>query len=143
MRFDLDQYLEEHNVITKQSMSTVDPEVEILQNALDFSNIKVRDCMVPRTEIVGIHINDTIPNLRKKFIKTGHSKVLVYKENLDNVIAYVHSYEMFKNPEQIKDILLPISLLPESLLAQTALDKLLKEMFYHKSWSFWLLFMVF
>ena len=126
-RIDLDQYLEEHNLIAKQSMQEIDPEVEILQNALDFSNIKVRDCMVPRTEIVGININDSIINLRREFIKTGHSKILVYKENLDNVIAYVHSYEMFKNPKKIQDILLPISLLPESLLAQTALDKLLKE----------------
>ncbi|MAQ70022.1 MAG: hemolysin [Flavobacteriales bacterium] len=126
-RIDLDQYLEEHNLITKQSMQEIDPEVEILQNALDFSNIKVRDCMVPRTDIVGISINDTILNLRSKFIKTGHSKILVYKENLDNVIAYVHSHEMFKNPKNIQDILLPISLLPESLLAQKALDKLLKD----------------
>ncbi|MAZ58391.1 MAG: hemolysin [Flavobacteriales bacterium] len=126
-RIDLDQYLEEHNLITKQTMQEVDTEVEILQNALDFSNIKVRDCMVPRTEIVGININDSMLNLRRQFIKTGHSKVLVYKENLDNVIAYVHSYEMFKNPKKIQDILLPISLLPESLLAQTALDKLLKD----------------
>jgi len=126
-RIDLDEYLEEHNLIAKQSMQEIDPEVEILQNALDFSNIKVRDCMVPRTEIVGININDSILNLRTQFIKTGHSKILVYKENLDNVIAYVHSYEMFKNPQKIQDILLPISLLPESLLAQTALDKLLKD----------------
>jgi CBS domain containing-hemolysin-like protein len=126
-RIDLDQYLEEHNLITKQSSQEIDPEVEILQNALDFSNIKVRDCMVPRTEIVGININDSIINLRNQFIKTGHSKILVYKENLDHVIAYVHSYEMFKDPKKIQDILLPISLLPESLLAQSALDKLLKD----------------
>ncbi len=126
-RFDLDEYLEEHNEIAKQSTTGIDPEVEILQNALDFSNIKVRDCMVPRTDIVGINIDDTISNLRKKFIQTGHSKILVYKENLDSIIAYVHSYELFKNPKRIKDILLPISLIPESVLAQDALDKLLKD----------------
>jgi len=126
-RIDLDQYLEEHNSIAKDSVDGIDPEVEILQNALDFSNIKVRDCMVPRTDIVGININDSIINLRKKFIKTGHSKILVYKENLDNIVAYVHSYELFKNPDNIKDILLPIALIPESSLAKTALDKLLKD----------------
>ena len=126
-RMDLDHYLEEHNTITKKSMKEIDTELEILQNALDFSNIKLRDCMVPRTDIVGININDTIDNLRQKFIKTGHSKILVYKKNLDNVIAYVHSYEIFKNPDNIQDILLPISILPESLLAQKALDKLLKD----------------
>ena len=126
-RVDLDDYLEEHNEIAKKSTDGVDPEIEILQNALDFSTIKVRDCMIPRTEIVGISIEDSIVNLRKKFIQTGHSKILVFKENLDNVIAYVHSYELFKKPKSIKDILLPISIIPESLLAQAALDKLLKE----------------
>ena len=126
-RVDLDEYLEEHNEIAKQSVEGIDPEIEILQNALDFSTIKVRDCMIPRTEIVGINIEDSILNLRKKFIQTGHSKILVFKENLDNIIAYVHSYELFKNPASIQDILLPISIIPESLLAQSALDKLLKE----------------
>ena len=126
-RVDLDQYLEEHNEIAKQSTKGIDTEVEILQNALDFSNIKVRDCMIPRTDIIGISIDDSIENLRKKFIQTGHSKVLVYKENLDNVIAYVHSYELFKKPREIRDILLPISLMPESVLVQDALDKLIKD----------------
>ena len=105
-RVDLDEYLDEHNKISKKSIDGVDPEIEILQNALDFSTIKVRDCMIPRTEIVGISINDSIENLRKKFIQTGHSKVLVFKENLDNIVAYVHSYELFKKPTNIKDILL-------------------------------------
>jgi len=83
--------------------------------------------MIPRTDIVGINIDDSIENLRKKFIHTGHSKILVYKENLDNIIAYVHSYELFKSPKEIKQILLPISLIPESVLAQDALDKLIKD----------------
>jgi len=126
-RVDLDQYLEEHNEIAKKSTQGIDTEVEILKNALDFSNIKVRDCMIPRTDIIGISINDNINNLRKKFIQTGHSKILVYKEDLDNVIGYVHSYELFKKPKEIKDILLPISLIPESVLAQDALDKLIKD----------------
>ncbi len=126
-RVDLDDYLDEHNKITKQSTEGVDPEVEILQNALDFSNIKVRDCMIPRTDIEGINADDTLENLRKKFIQTGHSKILVYKENLDHVIAYVHSYELFKNPKSIKEILLPISIVPESILAKDALDKLMKS----------------
>ena len=97
-RVDLDAYLDEHNKIAKESISGADPEIEILQNALDFSNIKVRDCMIPRTDIVGVNINESIDALRKLFIHTGHSKVLVYKDNLDNIVAYVHSYELFKNP---------------------------------------------
>ena len=126
-KIDLDEYLEEHNAIARQSTKGIDTEVEILQNALEFPSIKVRDCMIPRTDIVGININDSIKNLRNKFIQTGHSKILVYKENLDNVIAYVHSYELFKTPKSIKDILLPISLIPESVLAKDALDKLIKD----------------
>ncbi len=126
-RVDLDAYLDEHNKIAKESISGADPEIEILQNALDFSNIKVRDCMIPRTDIVGVNINESIDTLRKLFIHTGHSKVLVYKDNLDNIVAYVHSYELFKNPKEIKDILLPISMLPESTLAKDALDKLIKD----------------
>tara|TARA_B100000674_G_C37914896_1_gene950387 strand:- start:177 stop:1376 length:1200 start_codon:yes stop_codon:yes gene_type:complete len=126
-RVDLDAYLEEHNKISQKSNGSVDPEIEILQNALDFSNIKVRDCMIPRTDIIGINIADSISELRQKFISTGHSKILVYKENLDNIIAYVHSYELFKHPKEIKDILLPISIVPESILAQDALDKLIKD----------------
>tara|TARA_B100000427_G_scaffold56599_1_gene44199 strand:+ start:1848 stop:3104 length:1257 start_codon:yes stop_codon:yes gene_type:complete len=126
-RIDLDAYLEEHTKIAKKSISGIDPEIEILKNALDFSNIKVRDCMIPRTNIVGINLNDSIDDLRKLFIQTGHSKILVYKDNLDNIIAYVHSYELFKQPQEIKDILLPISIIPESLLVKDALDKLIKD----------------
>lgn len=126
-RIDLDAYLEEHNKIAKQSTSGVDPEIEILQNALDFSNIKVRDCMIPRTDIIAISIHNNISELRKLFIQTGHSKILIYKNNLDNIVAYVHSYELFKNPKEIKDILLPISIIPESLPAKDALDKLIKD----------------
>ena len=126
-RIDLDAYLEEHTKIAKKSTSGIDPEIEILKNALDFSNIKVRDCMIPRTDIVGINLHDSIENLRKLFIQTGHSKILVFKDNLDNIIAYVHSYELFKQPKEIKEILLPISIIPESLLVKDALDKLIKD----------------
>ena len=126
-RVDLDDYLEEHTKSIHGQINNLNPEVEILKNALDFSTVKVRDCMISRIDIIGININDSIDSLRQIFIKTGHSKILVYKENIDNVIAYVHSYEMFKNPSNISDILLPISLIPESLPAKEALDKLLKD----------------
>tara|TARA_B100001287_G_C22674462_1_gene526946 strand:+ start:1465 stop:2730 length:1266 start_codon:yes stop_codon:yes gene_type:complete len=126
-RIDLDDYLEEHNEILKNSNTNIEPEIEILKNALDFSKIRVRDCMIPRTNIVGVEINDSIEDLKKKFISTGHSKILVYKNNLDNIIAYVHSYEIFKNPESINEILLPISIVSESMLVKDALDSLLKK----------------
>ena len=126
-RVDLDDYLEEHNEILKNSNTNIEPEIEILKNALNFSKTRVRDCMIPRTDIVGVEINDTVEDLKKKFISTGHSKILVYKKNLDNIIAYVHSYEIFKKPENINEILLPISIVSESLLVKEALDSLLKK----------------
>jgi len=126
-RIDLDDYLEEHNEILKNSNKNIEPEIEILKNALNFSKTRVRDCMIPRTDIVGVEINDTVEDLKKKFISTGHSKILVYKKNLDNIIAYVHSYEIFKNPENINEILLPISIVSESMLVKEALDSLLKK----------------
>ena len=125
-RVDLDDYLEEHNEILKNSNTNIEPEIEILKNALNFSKTRVRDCMIPRTDIVGVEINDTVEDLKKKFISTGHSKILVYKKNLDNIIAYVHSYEIFKKPENINEILLPISIVSESMLVKEALDS-----FYH------------
>ncbi len=126
-RVDLDDYLEEHNEILKNSNTNIEPEIEILKNALNFSKTRVRDCMIPRTDIVGVEINDTVEDLKKKFISTGHSKILVYKKNLDNIIAYVHSYEIFKKPENINEILLPISIVSESMLVNEALDSLLKK----------------
>ena len=86
--------------------------------------------MIPRTNIIGVEIDDSVEDLKKKFISTGHSKILVYKNNLDNIIAYVHSYEIFKNPESINEILLPISIVSESMLVKDALDSLLKEGVY-------------
>ena len=126
-RVDLDDYLEEHNEILKNSNTNIEPEIEILKNALNFSKTRVRDCMIPRTDIVGVEINDKVEDLKKKFISTGHSKILVYKKNLDNIIAYVHSYEIFKKPENINEILLPISIVSESMLVKEALDSLLKK----------------
>ena len=126
-RVDLDDYLEEHNEILKNSNTNIEPEIEILKNALNFSKTRVRDCMIPRTDIVGVEINETVEDLKKKFISTGHSKILVYKKNLDNIIAYVHSYEIFKKPENINEILLPISIVSESMLVKEALDSLLKK----------------
>ena len=126
-RVDLDDYLEEHNEILKNSNTNIEPEIEILKNALNFSKTRVRDCMIPRTDIVGVEINDTVEDLKKKFVSTGHSKILVYKKNLDNIIAYVHSYEIFKKPENINEILLPISIVSESMLVKEALDSLLKK----------------
>lgn len=97
-------------------------EVQILQNALDFGSVRARDCMVPRTEIISVEVEDELSDLKSKFIETGKTKIIVYRENIDNIIGYVHSFEMFKSPESIKQILLPIPFVPEATPGKELLE---------------------
>ena len=123
-----------HYVDKMTSIEDIDVEHEIdakiFSNALDFKNIKVRECMVPRTELATININESIVELREEFIKTGYSKVVVYKDSIDDIIGYCHSSELFKKPKEISEILTPILVVPEALLANELLEQLIKE---HKS----------
>ncbi len=112
-KVDLEHYVQEMNSRMKEE-EDLGNEIQILQNALDFNTVKARDCMIPRIDIVSVEINDEIGVLRDKFIETGYSKIIVYRENIDNIIGYVHSFEMFKAPESIKQILLPIAFVPEA-----------------------------
>jgi len=105
----------------------IDSEIQIFKNALDFSDVKVRECMVPRTEITAMSIEDELSELKDKFIETGLSKILIYRESIDNIIGYVHSKELFNNPSSIKSILLPVSIIPEAMSAQNMLQKSIKE----------------
>ncbi len=125
-RIDLDHFIREHKE-TIEEQDEVETEIQIFQNALDFSNIKARECMVPRTEVIAVDVEDSIQNLRDKFIESGLAKILVYKESTDNMIGYVHSFELFKRPENIRSILIPVPLLPESMPANEVLDLLIKE----------------
>ena len=93
----------------------IDHEVQIFKNALEFSKVRGRDCMVPRTEIVALEIDDDIQLLKNKFVETKLSKILIYRENIDDIIGYAHSFEMFKQPKEIKAILRPISFVPETM----------------------------
>lgn len=102
-------------------------EMQILQNALDFSNIKARDCMIPRTEIIALEVNDDINNLRNLFIETGLSKIIIYRDSIDNIIGYVHSFEMFKHPVLIRQILIPISFVPSALPGKELLEMFTKK----------------
>lgn len=102
-------------------------EMQILQNALDFSNIKARDCMIPRTEIVGIRIDESLDKLKSLFIKNKLSKIVVYKETMDNIIGYVHSFAMFKKPETIKQIMMPIAFVPEAIPGKELLELFTKQ----------------
>ena len=105
----------------------IDAEIQIFKNALDFSDVKVRECMIPRTEIIALEVETDLDQLREKFIKTGLSKILIYRENIDNIIGYVHSKELFKSPESIKSILLPVAVVPEAMSAQDLLDECIKS----------------
>ncbi|WP_372802594.1 hemolysin family protein, partial [Lutibacter sp.] len=118
--------------ITKQlenakDTEEVDSEIQIFQNALEFDNLKAREIMIPRTEIVAVNINESLSNLRKLFIETGYSKILVYKGSLDDVLGYVHAFELFKKPKTIKSILLPVEFVPESMLINNVLNSLIKK----------------
>ena len=120
-KVDLDNYLKQ---ILDQSKpeEELDSEVQIFQNALGFSDVKARECMVPRTEIVAIEIDTDISDLKTKFIETGLSKILVYKDNIDNIIGYTQSFDLFKKPDTLKNILIPISIVPETMPANETLD---------------------
>jgi CBS domain containing-hemolysin-like protein len=105
-------------------------EIRLFQNALDFSNVKVRDCMRPRTEITAISLAGSVEELVQKFIESGFSKILVYEDNIDNMVGYVTSKDLFKNPASIKSMMIDISYVPETMPANKLLKKFIQE---HKS----------
>jgi CBS domain containing-hemolysin-like protein len=122
-RVDLDTYVRQFTS-DKSPTEHYDHEIQIFQNALDFSAVRVRECMIPRTEIISIEVSENISTLRAMFVETRLSKILVYSTETDNIIGYVHSNEMFRNPASIKSILRPIAILPETLPAKDALAQL-------------------
>lgn len=124
-RVDLDNYLQEATKNIHQK--DMEHEVQIFQNALEFSNLKARECMIPRTEIVAIDVNDSIAELKALFIESELSKILVYRESIDNIIGYVHHFELFKKPKSIKNVLLPIFVVPETMLANEVLEMFIKK----------------
>jgi len=129
-KIDLNHLIVESQDRNGDSNSEEKDEIKLFQNALDFSNVKVRDCMRPRTEITAIHVGDSIEDLRQKFINSGFSKILVYEENIDNMVGYVTSKDLFNNPQTIKSMLIEISYVPETMSANRLLKKFIQE---HKS----------
>ena len=120
------------NYISKQlenakDSEEVDSEIQIFQNALKFHNVKAREIMIPRTEIIAIEIHEPIDNLKQLFVETGLSKILIYKNTLDNITGYVSAFELFKNPKNIRTILLPIEFVPEAMTIKSILDNLSKK----------------
>jgi CBS domain containing-hemolysin-like protein len=120
-KIDLEHYVEHINAHITQEGEMMN-EIQILKNALDFSAIKARDCMVPRTEIYALDVESTIADLTQVFIETGFSKIIIYRGKIDNIIGYVHSYELFKKPISIKQILLPIAFVPTAMPGKELLE---------------------
>jgi CBS domain containing-hemolysin-like protein len=125
-RVDLEHYVDDLASRMK-SEEEISKDMHILRNALDFSNIKARDCMIPRTEMIAVDIEDEIHDLKSLFIERGLSKIIIYRDSIDNVIGYVHSFELFKNPNSIKQILKPIPFVTEVIPGKELLEKFTSE----------------
>ena len=120
------------NYITEQMNSiednqNIDSEIQIFQNALEFSGVKARDIMTPRTELVAVDLHSSVVELRELFIKTGYSKILIYHNTLDDIIGYAHSFELFKKPRTIKSILIPVEFVPETVFIKDTMNLLTKK----------------
>lgn len=107
--------------------AVVDVDTKIFSNALEFKTIKIRDCMVPRTDLRAVDINDPISELKKEFIDSGFSKILVFKDSIDDIIGYCHSSELYKKPKKISSILTPIIIVPETMLANELLIQFIND----------------
>lgn len=120
------------NYISEQMESVeehdeVDSEIQIFQKALEFSEVKAREVMVPRTEIVAVEVKDSIANISTLFIESGMSKILVYNESIDDILGYVHSFTLFKKPKTIKSIVKPVVYVPAAMLVKDVLNILTKK----------------
>ena len=125
-KIDLGNYINEQMENVSDG-DKIDNEIMIFQNALEFPEIRSKEVMIPRTELTSIDIYDSIKNLTQLFIKTGHSKIIVYNNTIDDILGYVHAFDLFKNPKSIKSILIPVKFVPETMLAKDVLNLLTKK----------------
>lgn len=125
-KLELGNYISEQ-METVEENEEIDSEIQIFQNALEFSEIKARDVMIPRTEIVAVDIKESIKNINALFVSSGLSKILVYNESIDDVLGYVHSFDLFKKPKSIKSVTMPVVFVPGTMLAKDVLNILTKK----------------
>ena len=124
---ELGHYIDKQLETGKKDDEEIDSEIQIFQNALSFNSVKAREIMVPRTDIEAIEIHDRVSKLKQRFVDTGFSKILIYKTSFDDIVGYVHAYEMFKMPKTIKSIILPVEYIPESMMINDVLNTMMKK----------------
>lgn len=125
-RRELGNYITEQ-VNGSEEQEEVDSEIQIFQNALEFSDLKAREIMTPRTEIVAVEVNDSIEELKELFIETGYSKMMVYSGTVDNIVGYIHSFELFRKPQEIKSIMIPVENVPGTIFIKELLSILTRK----------------
>ena len=126
-KVDLD-YLIHTSIDNAPNEAAVDDEVKIFQNALDFPDLKVRDCMIPRTEINAVNMETcSLEELKQKFVESGNSKIIVYREDIDHIVGYIHSHEMFRDPKRWQDHIRTLPFVPETMLAQKLMRIFLQQ----------------
>jgi len=127
-RIDLTHFVDEQeNNIAPKSGQEIDNEVKLFRNALDFSKVKLREVMVPRTEMVALDIDSTVEELHQKFIETGYSRILFYSGNIDNIVGYIHHSVIFTKPDSIKSNLRKVLIVPETMPASKLLSKFIQQ----------------
>lgn len=125
-KVDLD-YFVQSSIENAESEENLDAEVKIFQNALDFSNIKIRDCIVPRTEVVAVDVSSSLDELKSLFVESGISKIIVYDGSIDNVIGYIHSSEMFRNPADWRNNVKDVPIVPETMAAHKLMKLFMQQ----------------
>ena len=125
-KVDLDQYVQK-SLEEAAEENALDDDVKIFQNALDFSNIRIRDCMVPRTEVVAVDVTTELEELKNLFVESGLSKIIVYDGNIDNVIGYIHSSEMFRHPADWRNSVKPVPIVPETMPAHRLMKLFMQQ----------------
>ena len=125
-KVDLD-YFVQSSIENAESEENLDAEVKIFQNALDFSNIKIRDCIVPRTEVVAVDVSASLDELKSLFVESGISKIIVYDGSIDNVIGYIHSSEMFRNPADWRNNVKDVPIVPETMAAHKLMKLFMQQ----------------
>ncbi|MHC8414016.1 hemolysin family protein [Bacteroides hominis] len=125
-KVDLD-YFVQSSIDNAESEETLDTEVKIFQNALDFSTVKIRDCIVPRTEVVAVVLDTSLEELKNRFVESGISKIIVYDGNIDNVVGYIHSSEMFRNPKDWRDHVKEVPIVPETMAAHKLMKLFMQQ----------------